>query len=225
MKSKSVLGKSVLLAVALGMGFAAQAASAAGVDVGLTVGTMGAGVQLGYTIIPNKFDARLSTGFLSYSTSDTSSDLSYSGTLSLKNAALLADYHPFGGVFRVTAGAVINNNSISLSATPSAGSTYTSNGVTYTAGSGDQVNAKVAFNKVAPYIGIGWGNNDNTAGLHFTSDIGVMYQNTSSTITATSATNQAAADAYATQAQTELNSNMSRLKWYPVIQVGAVYRF
>lgn len=225
MKSKSSLGKSVILAAALALGLSVQVASASGIDVGVTAGTMGAGLQLGYTVVPNTFDARLSTGFLSYSTSANSSDMHYTGTLSLKNAALLADYHPFGGAFRVTAGAVINNTGLDLSASPNAGTTYTSNGVTYTAGSGDQMDAKIAFKKVAPYVGIGWGNNDNTAGLHFTSDVGLMYQNISSTITATSATNQAAASAYAVQAQTDLNNNLHHLKWYPVIQVGAVYRF
>ncbi len=200
-------------------------AIAGGVDVGLNVGTLGYGPQVGWTIVPNKFDARLSVGLLNYSYNTNSNGLQYNGHLKLQNAGLLADWHPFGGSFHLTAGAYYNGNKFDLTGQSSGGS-YTINGNTYSAAEVGSVNANVSFNSLAPYLGIGWSNGGSGAGLHFTSDIGVMYQGTpSASVTATNPTHNAqlAADVAASQAQ--LQSDLNSFQWYPVLQFGVDYRF
>lgn len=223
--------KKILASTAIAVAALASVASAnaSGFDVGVNVGSMGVGPQIGYTIVDNKLDVRLATGFLSYNHSETSSQMDYSGSLKLRNAALLADYHPFSGSFRLTAGVVINKNKLTLDGRPTPGTTYTTNdGYTYTAEAGDSVNATVDFRNAAPYVGIGWGRNDMKPGLHFTADIGAMFQGSPRStinITTSNPAAQAQADAYAANAKSQLNSDLKRFKVYPVVQAGVLYRF
>jgi len=213
-----------LAVLAASIGFMA-AASAGQIDVGLSAGTLGYGPQVGFVVTPGKFDVRLNAGYLNYSYNTTSSGVAYDGHLKLNNVGLLGDWHPFDGGFRVTAGAFYNDNKFSLTGQPSGG-TYTFNGVTYTATQAGTVTANVTFNSLAPYLGIGWGDNSNSAGLHFTSDVGVMYQGRpNATITATGAASNPALAADVRAAQGKLQSDLNSFQWYPVVQVGLVYRF
>jgi hypothetical protein len=194
-------------------------------DAGVTVGTLGYGPQVGMVIVPDKFDARLNFGYLSHSYNTTSQSVAYSGHIKLNNLGLLGDWHPFAGSFRLTASAFYNGNKFDLSGKPSAGS-YTFNGNTYTADQVGSVTARVKFKSIAPYVGFGWGDNSSSAGLHFTSDFGVMYQGRpNATITATGALSNPtlADDVHA--AQSKLQSDLNKFQWYPVLQIGAVYRF
>jgi len=199
--------------------------AAAPLDAGITAGSLGYGPQVGMVIVPNKFDARLNFGYLSYSYNTTSQNVAYSGHLKLNNLGLLGDWHPFAGSFRLTAGAFYNDNKFDLSGQPSAGS-YTFNGNTYTAAQVGSVNANVSFNSIAPYVGFGWGDDSSSAGLHFTSDFGVMYQGRpNATITATGAAANPALARDVHAAQSQLQSDLNSFQWYPVVQVGLVYRF
>lgn len=87
--------------------------------------------------------------------------------------ALLAHIHPFSGSFRITGGAMINNNELSLAANSAA--TYDIGGTTYTAAQVGKLGATVDFNKFAPYVGIGWGYSPST-GVGFSLDAGVLLQ-------------------------------------------------
>lgn len=210
------------LALAAAPAFALDPGS---LDAGVTAGTLGYGPQVGMVIVPNKFDARLNFGYLNYNYNTTSQNVDYSGHLKLNNLGLLGDWHPFAGSFRLTAGAFYNGNKFDLTGKPSAGS-YTFNGNTYTADQVGSVTAHVKFNSTAPYVGFGWGDDSSRAGLHFTSDFGAMYQGRpKATITATGAlANPALADDVHA-AQSQLQSDLDKFKWYPVLQIGVVYRF
>lgn len=200
-------------------------ASAGQIDAGISAGTLGYGPQAGFVVVPGKFDARLNFGYLNYSYNTTSQGVAYDGHLKLNNVGLLGDWHPFDGGFRVTAGAFYNNNKFDLTG-QSSGGTFSFNGVTYTAAQTGSVTANVSFNSVAPYLGIGWGDNSEKAGLHFTSDLGVMYQGRpKATITATGAASNPALASDVRAAQDKLQSDLNSFQWYPVVQVGLVYRF
>lgn len=197
-------------------------------DIGANVGTLGFGPEIGVVIVPDKFAVRLTTGFASFNTNQSSSSMNYSGSLDLRNAVLFGDYHPFAGSFRLTGGLALNDNSIGLSATPTAGQIYSSNGHTYVAGTNDHANASIGFNKIAPYLGIGFGSASSDAGLHFTSDFGLMYMGSptaSLSITTSDPAAQSTANQYAASAQSRLNADMAKYKLYPVAQIGAVFRF
>ena len=208
--------------------FCASSANAASpVDIGVAAGTLGYGPQVGVVLVPGTFDARLNFGYLSDSYNTTSNGVYYDGHLKLQNLALLGDWHPFAGSFRLTGGLFYNDNKFDLTGTLTAGQTYTVNGASYTAHPGDHAVARVDFNKLAPYLGFGWGDASDSAGLHFTSDIGVMYQGKPSAHidVTTQPAYQSAANQYAQAAQSSLQSDLNSFRWYPVIQLGLVYRF
>lgn len=203
-------------------------ATASPVSVGVNVGTLGIAPQIGVVLSPNVLDLRAQFGFLNYSHSMTSSDMDYDGHLNLRSIGLLADVHPFEGRFRLTGGVILNRNKFDLTGMPHAGTTYTSNGTSYTAQAGDEVDASVDFRKVAPYAGIGWSNDDNSAGFHLTADFGVMFQgqpNAKVTATTADPNAQSQATAWANSAQDQLNTDLKKFRFYPVVQVGAIYRF
>lgn len=202
----------------------AYASSLSDVSVGLQVGTLGGGVV---AAIPLTKDvaARIGVNGYNYSYNTTSDSVAYNGSLKLQNAEFLADWHPWSGSFRLTGGVLYNNNKFNLTGTP-AGGNYTFNGNVYTAAQVGAVNANVDFNKVAPYIGFGWGDNSQTEGLHFTSDIGVAYQGSpKATITATGAASSPQLASAVNAAQAKLQSDLNNFKFYPVIEMGLVYRF
>ncbi len=218
---------SLLISALLASGFLASSAYAMDpVDVGMTVGTLGAGPEVGMVIVPNQYDARLSASFFSYSYNKTSSNVTYTGNLQLQNIALMGDWHPFAGSFRLTGGVMYNGNNAGLTAQPAANGTYTFNGNTYTSAQVGSAAAKVNFNALAPYLGLGWGDDSATAGFHFTSDIGLMYQGAPNvTLTVTNPTNNAQLASDVQAAQSKLQSDLNSLQIYPVVRVGVNYRF
>lgn len=220
--------KSVLMVALMSVLATASSLSHAGgpVDVGVSVGTLGVGPELGYVFIPNTFDVRLSSGFFNYNDTQTSSGVTYNGNLTMESVSALADWHPFSGSFRLTGGLAYNGNSASLAAQPSASGTYTFNGNTYTGAQVGTANAKVSFNPVAPYVGIGWGDDSLKSGFHFTSDIGLMYQGSPNVaLSASNPTHNAQLASDVQAAQTTLQNKLNSYQLYPVVSVGIDYRF
>lgn len=172
-------------------------------------------------------DARIGLNTFKYNfnkaTSSNGLSTNYSGNLNLGSLEALADWHPWDGSFRVSGGLVYNNNKFSMTATPS-------NGVINIGGqqfnfASASANANVDFNKVAPYLGIGWGRTPKNTGLSFTSDIGVMFQGTPNASVTTSGIpagtpGLAAATA---QANSDLKSALNNFNVYPVISIGIGY--
>src|SRR5208283_4963236 len=125
-------------------------------------------------------DARIGLNTFQYSFNKTTTSgaaslpTNYSGNLNLGSLEALADWHPWQGSFRLSGGLVYNNNKFSMTATPSNG-TINIGGQAFNFASAS-ANANVDFNKIAPYLGIGWGRTPKNTGLSFTSDIGVLFQ-------------------------------------------------
>lgn len=223
----TTISTTVLLAAMSFVALPAQAENQ--YSIGAVLGTAGYGPQLGAVIVPQKFATRLSMGYFSYNYKKTSDDVDYSGKLKLNSLALLGDWHPFSGVFRLTGGLVSNKNKISMDASLKTGHTYTTdNNVQYTAGSGDSASTSITFNKNVPYLGFGWGGADVSRGFHFTSDFGILFQGKPKANVSIHASNQrfqADADKYAQDSQAKLQSDVDGFRKYPVIQLGLNYRF
>ena len=147
-------------------------ADTGGLGVGVKAGSLGFGVELNY---PISSKLSLSAGINSYSgnQTDTADGIDYDIDVNLQSMALLAHIHPFSGSFRITGGAMINNNELKLKADSAA--SYDIGGTTYTAAQVGQLGATVDFNKFAPYLGIGWGYSPST-GVGFSLDAGVLLQ-------------------------------------------------
>lgn len=215
-----------LCALCLTMPFNAQAESAgAKVDIDIHASTLGLGAGFAIPISEN-FAGRVTLNKYTYTYQNTSENVDYNASLKLENIGLLADWHVFNGVTHLTGGVIYNNNEISMTATPSPGSTYTYNGNSYSASLVGSATATVTFNKVAPYLGIGWSGRASKTGFSFKSDLGVMFQGApKAKLTATGAAAGSALAADLAAEETKMNNSLSSFTMWPVISVGLGYAF
>ena len=149
-----------------------NAFASGGVGVGVKAGTLGFGVDVTYPVNPF-LTVGLGINTYSYKFNDTASGINYSSTLNLQTVGLMANIHPFSGSFHVTAGLMQNNNNLKMNADYA--STYSIGNTSYTYTETGSLDAKVDFKKLAPYVGIGWGNSPGR-GIGFTFDMGVLLQ-------------------------------------------------
>ncbi|MDE2120930.1 MAG: hypothetical protein KGJ64_09560, partial [Betaproteobacteria bacterium] len=183
-----------------------------GVAVSADAGTLGGGVSARFSLSDN-VDARLGLHGLNYSYNTVSQGDNYSGRLKLQNLEVFADWYPYAGSFHVTGGVVLNKDRFALNGQANNG-TFTFNGDTYTADQVGAVQAKVSFNRVAPYLGVGWNTGSmRDAGWHLSSDIGLMYLGRpKATLTATGAAGNPALAADIAAAQAQLQSDLSKYR-------------
>ncbi len=115
-------------------------------------------------------------------TEDTNGiETNYNFDLDLNDLLFIADYHPWSGNFKFSAGMIINNSNLDGVITPSQKDNndieFTFNGHTYSTKKVGSVNTKVDWDPVAPYVGIGWDTSfDKNEGWGFTCDLGVAFQ-------------------------------------------------
>lgn len=201
-------------------------------QVGLNVGTLGAGIE--YSSSFNEMFA-LRTGLNGFNYSDTltESGIKYDADLELKTASLILDYHPFSNGFRLSGGAMYNGNQVKVTGKPdgTAGNIEI-NGNNYDSTKVGQVDGKVDFNTFAPYAGIGYSSSKtNTSGFSFNTEIGAMFQGSpKAKLTATrgtTITDNAWADLQGELAKEEaqLNDELSDFNIYPVVSIGLGYKF
>ena len=215
-----------LLAVLLTSG------TASATDLALTadLGTTGIGLHLSLPLQKN-LNARLGFNTLNYSYASSSNNVDYDFKLKLNTLDALVDYYPGEGNFRLTGGLTYNNNKITAVGKSNASGTYIINGTAYTAANAGQINGKIDFRKVAPYLGIGWGNALKTeTGWGFSADAGVLFQgspNTSLTSSGCTAPGNGCSSLNSDldAENRRLRDKANDLKLYPVLRVGASYRF
>lgn len=215
--------------VALVCGALASQAQASDFGVYGTAGTVGFGGGIAASF--NKhLGARIGYTTYEYSVNDLEeSDLRLDGTAEIGGAQAFLDWHPFGGAFRVSAGAV-ENASLSAHAEPIA-STYTLNGVTYAADEIGEATGTAKYDSISPYLGIGFGHPLSIDGrFALTADFGVVFTGSPKVeLNATCAVpnamlcSQIEADVLAEEA--ELQDDADQLKYWPVMSIGVSYRF
>jgi hypothetical protein len=193
--------------------------------VGVTAGTMGAGVTATTNIIQNVNLRINATGFSYNKSASSGTDIDFDAKLKLFGVGAVADYHPFGGDFRLSGGAYYNGNKFTLDGKPEAD--YTLNGRTYTAGEVGTVRAEVKYEKISPYIGIGWGNAlDKSGHWKFSTDLGAMYTGSPKvSLTASNPKNDSVLAADIAAEESKLKNDTDKLKWWPVLAVSLSYRF
>lgn len=200
-------------------------------DYALTIkgGTTGVGAEL-TTNLTKSLNTRFSVSGLKYNTTTTDNDITYKADLSLLNVSLMLDYYAFdSSQFRISGGIVYNGNTLDLTGDPSVYSTFTIGDTVYTTNDVSDVQANVDYPKIAPYLGIGWGDAVKSPGWNFVADLGVMYQgNADVELTATTTLTGAAKaqlDAELLKEQTDLEDKLSKYKLYPVATIGVSYCF
>jgi hypothetical protein len=221
--------KTTYLALALLAGLSCAAANATDLGISATAGTTGLGLHASFPIQP-KLNARIGFGYLNYDNSGSTVDADYNFKMKLRTFDVLADYFPLDNSFRMTGGLVYNGNKVDVDMKAKSGAQYVVNGTTYSAAQAGSINGNVDFKKIAPYLGIGWGNAVANKGWGFTADLGVMFQGspqanlTNSGCQLVPATCTRLANDIAVE-KNKLRDKLDSYKTYPVIRVGASYRF
>lgn len=198
--------------------------------VSLNAGTLGAGVELHKRVADN-FSVRLG-----YTGATLKKDGDFEGNpyhveFKLGGPKALLDWYVFSGGFRLSTGAVASQNKLTMRAVPGAGSTFTLNGQTFQGQTEIQeVNGLLDFKSTAPYLGWGWGNPAYKGkGFGFMVDMGVIMHKVPTldyTVTcAQSATNCAAIQTNAAAEKADMQKNLEKLRFWPVVELGLSYQF
>ena len=153
----------------------------------------------------------------------TEEGISYDGKLKLNRTALLADWFPFSGSFRLTGGVTANQYKLDLLAT-GAGGTITVGNTSYTTTSADQLLVRGRYPSSTPYLGFGWGHQAST-GLRFSVDVGAMFGRASVSATVIGPWAQRVSQADIDTELAELRSGAAKVRAVPQLSLGLGYSF
>lgn len=216
-----------ILIALLGLAATVPAAAAgSGVGFGISGGTLGVGAEVSYPLTDRLGMRGLIAGIDVGTDFEADDDgLEYDGDLELRNAAALLDFHPWSGSFRLTGGVVFSNNEVRGTARCEQVACDFGDGALAT---GDEARATVDFAGASPYLGLGWGSRPaGDSGWGITADIGVFYlgdPDAEVTIEGPSSANPVARQ-QAQQEEDEIEDDLDSVPLYPVLMVGASYRF
>lgn len=132
---------------------------------------------------------------------------------------------------RLTGGLYLNNNTIEATTRPEAGKEVILNGRKYGVDKIRSVKSITSTNKIAPYIGVGWGYNRSNEGWNFTLDIGLMYHGSPKmdfsleTAEGLSASDKQDIDKAFEIEKRKQKRDTQNLSIYPVVMIGMSYNF
>jgi hypothetical protein len=185
-----------------------------GLTLGLAVpATDNLTIRADYTTVGNPTATRVESG------------ITYDARLKAERLGVFADWYPFGGRFRLTAGATSNDVNARLAAT-GVGKVVTIGSNSYTLQANDRFDATIGFPRSTPYLGIGWGHRGGPTGLGFHADIGASIGRATVATAVSGNLSLAptiAADVAAEEAQ--LRENVRKIRFIPQISMGVDYRF
>ncbi len=195
-----------------------------GGSVSFKVSTLGGGIEAEKTFT-DATGARVGVNYFTGDYSATIDNIDYDVDLHLMTVSAILNWHPFKGDFRISGGAMYNDNHIDITAEPSV--SYDIGDTTYTASDVGTLEGKVKFNEIVPYIGIGWDTSfgkSNRLGLLV--DLGVIYQGSPDVeLTATGLAGNQAFESDIQAEEDKLQDELDQYEYYPVIGVGLSYRF
>ncbi len=199
---------------------------AEGASVGVKVGTLGIGPEIGVSF-SKYFGARFGFNYLPFSYSDTINDTRYDFDLNLQSVSAILDFHPFRNSFRLSGGFFYNGNNLDASAKSTSGS-YKVGNHRYPAALVGRLKGDIDFNSFAPYCGLGIDTTfgrDKSFGL--TLELGVLFQG-SPDVDLTADGPLSNVNAFRRDLEREENDiedDLDKFQFYPVISVGMSYRF
>jgi hypothetical protein len=189
------------------------------------VGTEGIGADVHRAIVPKVLNLRAGASFFRYSADFSDKDINYSGRLKLGAVPIVLDVYPFRNWFRLGGGLFVNLNEVTGTAKPDSGH-ITINGHSYTADQIGELDAKIKFNRAAPYFGLGF-SNPLRKGKHwgFYFDLGAIYHGHPVATMSTTKVPSAQLQADLNQQVVRFNSDAKRFGIFPIIQFGISYHF
>ena len=201
----------------------------AGVGVTAKLGTLGYGGELTVGMAQqfnvrvgfNVFDYDFDENFFDDDDDDDVDEIQVA--LDLQTIALLLDWHPAGDGLRFTAGAVLNDNEVGLSA--DANDIVDIGDGEYRIGT---LAGEVTVNDISPYIGVGYGNAAGGGHWHFAIDVGLLYQGSPDVTLDASALDPALQPLLEEDVAREIEDvedDIDSFSFYPVVAIGLSYRF
>ena len=203
----------------------ASGCAAPGIGVGAKAGTLGVGGEITTKVLLN-VNARVGYNKFDFSTDGDIEDVDYEVGVDLQSFTAFLDWHVFLDSFRISAGALVNKNEISLGARP-----FTAveiGGTTYAPAEVGVLKGSVKWDDIAPYFGIGWGDALSSSGrFGFTVDIGVAYTRAADVDLTANGTLSAdpAFRAALARERRDIEKELGSFKYYPVLSAGLYFRF
>ncbi|WP_018690626.1 hypothetical protein [Algicola sagamiensis] len=192
--------------------------------VGGKLGTLGIGLE-GTASINKYFKVRLNYNTFGFDTDQKESDIDYEFDLDWDNFGVIANYHPFEGMFFIAAG--IYNNGNEISAKAKLASEYKIGDKTYTNTEVTSLRGSMDFDSTAPYIGLGWSKTPETIGFAFNFELGVLFSGeprVKFTATGTSVdTDEFKSDLK--KEEQNVQNDLNEFDLYPVLTIGIGYYF
>lgn len=168
------------------------------------------GMTLGYAQHFDNFNLRADVNFLSYGRNLSTTNVQYDGKLKVGSVGIFGDYF-LAGQFRLTGGLFLGRDKLKVDAR--ADSLLP----------GEWLHGELRSKDVRPYLGIGWGYSPKATGLSFAADLGASYGRYTTSLQASPGFSQG--QAWLNQESLALDDKASKYKWFPVIRIGAAYRF
>lgn len=188
--------------------------------------TLGIGAELSFRAARD-VSVRLGGNYLAFTRDATIEDIDYHVTPHFENGTAILDVHPFGGAFHLSGGLLLNYNEGELVATLA--DDVVIGGTTYTPQEVGSLKGTVAFNKTAPYLGIGFAGRSRIA---FLLDLGVGYTGKPQVELVGQTTLTGAAkdqfDAEVEQERQQVAAELDRrkyLRFHPVVSLGLKVAF
>jgi hypothetical protein len=197
---------------------AARADLFSSVSYGVHASTTGHGIVLEKPLLYD-FSVRVTTNTMSVSQQFSYDANPYTTTTRYNDVAVIADYRPYAGRYRISGGLVFGNDNIQNVARADTAMLRVGNGVYPVAGTGT-VNARVRFDHPSLYAGVGTGTG-LIRGLALEFDAGALIRNGTASA---SATGPLASDPAFRRDLERLRGELRTHVVVPVISVGLVYR-
>lgn len=200
------------------------AVAESGVALGAKIGTVGLGGELSVYTLP-RLNLRGGFYLVQGNVHGVINDVDYDFDIGLRHEALLLDWHCAANGFRLTGGAVFNQNVLDLEATPN--KDVTIGDTRYPAGTLGRLYGTLEFDPVGPYLGVGYGNPfSGESHWSFSFDLGVIFQSYTVELEADgplAGTPQFQADLQ--QEESDIQDFFDRYQIYPILMFGVAYRF
>lgn len=153
----------------------------------------------------------------------TEDGISYDARLKADRTALLADWFPFAGRFRLTGGITSSRYSLDLLASGAGGSITVGN-TRYTTTAADRLNVKVKLPSSMPYVGLGWGHHANS-GLRFSFDVGAKLGRATVSYALSGPWTGSVSQADLDAELAELRDGVGKVRLVPQLSFGLGYSF
>ncbi|HTW83078.1 MAG TPA: hypothetical protein VMD91_03290 [Candidatus Sulfotelmatobacter sp.] len=197
---------------------AARADAFSPVSVGVHLSTIGDGITLEKPFLYD-FSLRVETNWLSTSQQTTYTNTGFTTTSRFRNVAVLGDFRPYGGRWRISGGLTFGSDEVDNVARLGAPTAQVGNDVYPVSGIGN-LTSRVSFSRPGVYLGVGTGTG-LIRGLALTVDGGLLLRNGFATA---NATGPLAADPAFRADLSVLSGQLRTRVITPVASVGLVYR-